>query len=50
MVPSKDVPAMAHVKFKTQLDEEEIVNERELRRMEQEQKAAEEKTAEKKKD
>ena len=41
---------MAHVKFKTQLDEEEIVNERELRRMEQEQKAAEEKTAEKKKD
>ncbi len=50
VVPSKDVPAMAHVKFKTQLDEEEIVNERELRRMEQEQKAAEEKTAEKKKD
>ena len=41
VVPSKDVPAMDHVKFKSQLDEEEAVNERELHKMEEAQKKAE---------
>ena len=31
VVPSKDVPAMEHIKFKHELDEEEIINQQELR-------------------
>ena len=36
VVPSKDVPAMEHIKFKHELDEEETVNQQELREKERE--------------